>query len=205
MTWPLVPTNGETARTEGHSSAMARASAAVSVVTVPWRTPAVWLLAGKTMMTLEPMVWNSVCTSWPAPCPTDTIVVTAEMPMTTPSTVSRERSLFLASVRREMASKSKSSTGSPRREGAFRSGHEGVALGDFAVHQFRELVFDQAEGHGDGAEQRPVLDPDDAVLAVSGPFGPFPRPGRRVSPRPGGRPPPPPPNTPPPPHPLPPP
>ena len=54
MTWPLVPMNGDTARTEGHSAAMAVASPSVSVITVPERTPPDWLLAGSTMMTLEP-------------------------------------------------------------------------------------------------------------------------------------------------------
>src|SRR5262249_22936795 len=158
---------GETARTDGHSAAMASASAAVSVGAVPWRTPSACLRAGKTTIRLGPSVLNSFCTSWPAPWPMDTMVVTAAMPMTTASTVSPERNLFLASVRREITSKSRRSTGSPRPERVFRPGDHGVVFGEFAVHEFRELVFDQPQRDGDGPQQRPVLDPDHAVLAVA--------------------------------------
>ena len=49
-------------------------------------------------MTLVPRLWNCPCTSALALWPIDTIVVTAAMPMTTPSTVRPARSLFLASV-----------------------------------------------------------------------------------------------------------
>ena len=104
--------------------------------TVPWRTPPLWLLAGRTTMTLEPRFWNSFCTSWPAPWPIDTIVVTAAMPMTTPSTVSPERSLFLASVRSEMSRQVDEVHG--RYLGAerdFGPGDDGLALGQVAVHK----------------------------------------------------------------------
>src|SRR5579884_257232 len=171
ITWPLVPMNGDTARTDGHSSARAAASAAVSVVTEPERTPPLWPLDGSTMMTLEPSVLNWSCTSWPAPWPMDTMVVTAAMPMTTPSTVRPERSLFLPSVRKEMTSRSSRSTASPRREGAFRAGHHGLAVGEVAVHQLRVLVLHEAQGDGDGPQQGPVRHPDDAVPALVGLLG----------------------------------
>src|SRR6202795_4123915 len=115
-------------------------------------------------MTLEPRFWNSFCTSWPAPCPIDTIVVTAAMPMTTPRTVSPERSLFLASVRKDRTSKSKRSMGSLRSGGTFGPGENGLAVAEVAAHNLGKLVLDQPKGHGDGAQELPVLDPDDAVL-----------------------------------------
>ena len=117
-------TDGSTA---GHSSAMAVASAAVSVATGTGRTPPLSLRAGKTKMTLDPRLWNWVRTKRPAPWPIETIVMTEAMPMTTPKTVSPERNLFLASVRNEMINRSTNSTGLPRREpdSRFRSPRPG--------------------------------------------------------------------------------
>src|SRR5438132_9327424 len=105
--------------------------------------------------------------SWPAPCPSDTIVVTAAMPMTTPRTVSPERSLFLPSVRKEMSSRSNKSTGLPRSKHAFCSRHNRLAIAKVPADNFRGMVIDQPEGERDGA-QLLVLDPDNTMLAFAG-------------------------------------
>ena len=55
--------------------------------------------SGNTTSTFVPSDVNSPCTSRLALWPTDTIVVTAAMPMTTPSTVSPARILFFARAR----------------------------------------------------------------------------------------------------------
>src|SRR5207245_4190028 len=111
-------------------------------------------------MTFEPRFWNSLRTSWLAPCPIDTMVVTAAMPMTTPSTVSPERSLFLASVRKEMMSRSTRSMALPRCVGALRPGHHRLVFAELASQEFRKLAFDQPERNGDGPQQLPVLGPN---------------------------------------------
>src|SRR5437899_2360818 len=87
--------------------------------------------------------------------------------MTTPSTVSPERSLFLASVRKEMMSRSTRSISLPRCVDTFRSGHDRLAFAKLASQEFRELGFDQPEGNGDRPQQLPVLDPDDPVVPLS--------------------------------------
>src|SRR5437763_16624977 len=122
-------------------------------------------------MTLEPRLWNCARTSWLAPCPNDTMVVTAAMPMTTPRTVSPERSLFLPSWRSEMRSRSSNCTSLPRREGAFGTGDDRLSRGEVAGQHLRVLVLDQPERDGDGPQQLAVLDPDEAALALAGEFG----------------------------------
>src|SRR4051812_12100500 len=57
-------------------------------------------------MTLAPRFLNWVRTSSPTPWPIDTMVMTAEMPMTTPRIVRSERSLFSLSERSEMSMRS---------------------------------------------------------------------------------------------------
>ena len=49
------------------------------------------------MMTFVPSALNSLVIMAPAPWPIDTMIVTAAMPMTMPSTVNSERILFLLS------------------------------------------------------------------------------------------------------------
>src|SRR5438132_465891 len=93
------------------------------------------------------------------------------MPMTTPSTVSPERSLFLRSVRREISNRSNRDTCLPRCEGAFGPGDEVVALGQSAVEQLGELVLDQPEGNGDGPQQVALAHPDDAVMTAARALG----------------------------------
>src|SRR6266513_5415140 len=105
------------------------------------------------MSTLEPRFWNCVRTIRPAPWPIDTIVMTAAMPITTPSTVRPERSLFFASVRSEMTSRSNRSTGLPRR-GSVYPGHERLSFGELALDQLDELVLDQSERDGRSEERR---------------------------------------------------
>src|SRR5258708_39646762 len=93
------------------------------------------------------------------------------MPMTTPSTVRPERNLFLASVRREMTSRSKSSTALPRHEQVFRPGDDCLAVVQVAFEHFRELIVDQPKRDGHGPQQqRPVLHPHMPGLAVAGLF-----------------------------------
>src|SRR5438132_12080982 len=93
--------------------------------------------------------------------------MTAAMPMTTPRTVRPERSLFFPSVRSEMTSRSNRSTGLPRR-GRVYPGHERLSFGQLALQHFRELVLDESERDGDGPQQRPVLHPNQALLAALG-------------------------------------
>src|SRR5437660_10705121 len=88
--------------------------------------------------------------------------------MTTPRTVNPERSLFLRSVRKEIISRSKRSTGLPRAEHAFGANHHGLVLGELSVQDLRKMVFHQAERDGHGPQQLLVLDPDQAVPALAG-------------------------------------
>src|SRR5205809_202522 len=93
--------------------------------------------------------------------------MTAAMPMTTPSTVKPERSLFFPSVRSEMTSRSNRSTGLPRR-GSVNPGHERLSFGQLALQHFRELVLNKSERDGIGPQQRAVLHPTQALLAALG-------------------------------------
>src|SRR5262249_55584538 len=106
--------------------------------------------------------------SWLALSPRETIVVTAEMPITTPRTVKPERSLFFASVRKEMKSRSKRSMSLPWRHAGLRARYNFLTFGEAAVEEFRELIFDESERDGDGAEQIAVFDPDDALVSLPG-------------------------------------
>ena len=62
MTWPAAPTSGEAARTAGHSSAMASASAAVRVGTTASPHAAALLAAGKDDDDVGAEAWNWPCT-----------------------------------------------------------------------------------------------------------------------------------------------
>src|SRR5258708_4483360 len=103
---------------------------------------------------------------WPAPCPIDTIVVTAAIPMTTPSTVSPERSLFFPSIRSEIQNRSNRLTALPRCQRTLRPNHHGLIFGEVARNQFRELVFDQPQRDRHCPQERPLPHPDRAVLAA---------------------------------------
>src|SRR5438270_12394745 len=117
------------------------------------------------MSTLEPRISNCVRTSRRAPLPIDTIVMTAAMPITPPSTVNPERSLFFPSVRSEMTSRSNRSTGLPRR-GSVYPGHERLSFGQLALQHFRELVLNESDRDGHGPQQRPVFNPNQALLTA---------------------------------------
>src|SRR4051794_38355430 len=162
ITWALVGRMGLTALTEGHSVAMASQSPGVSFGTVPSRAPPRSLRPGKTMMTLEPRPANWFWISCVPPSPSETIVVTATMPMTTPRTVRPERILFFVSVRSASRTRSSRCIGvsllpvaqagrlcygrtSPRRR-IQRRDHL-VALAQVAADQLGVLVVDDAQRH----------------------------------------------------------
>src|SRR5262245_45192852 len=90
---------GEEARIEGQSWAIASESRPVRVTSACCRPPR-RRVAGSTLMTFVPRLANWLCTSMLALWPTETMVVTAAMPITTPSTVRPARILFLASARK---------------------------------------------------------------------------------------------------------
>src|SRR5271167_3371022 len=104
--------------------------------------------------------------SWLALCPSDTIVVTAAMPMTTPRIVKPERSLFLASVRNEITNRSSKSMKLPRCGTDLGPDDNLVALCEVADQDFRELVLDQSQSNGNGAQQPFVLDPDNPLMSL---------------------------------------
>src|SRR5262249_46959589 len=112
-------------------------------------------------MTFEPSVWNCSCTSWAALCPSDTMVGTAAMPMTTPRMVSPERSLFLASVRKEIWIRSNRSIPLPHEGADFHPRHDLLVFGEVALDELRELVLDEPERNGHGPQEaglcRPAL------------------------------------------------
>lgn len=98
MTFAEAPTIGEVATIDGQSSEIAAESRAVNV-TVAWERPSptvAWkdhdhICSNGFELTLyEPLAL------WPS----DTIVVTAAIPITTPKTVRLARILFLASARK---------------------------------------------------------------------------------------------------------
>ena len=109
MTCPPNPTSGVAARTEGHSRAMASESLVVSVILLPRLIPSRCCDPGITTITFVPSCSNWLCTRLQALCPSETIVETAAMPMTRPSTVSPARILFRARARRAMRRVRKSS------------------------------------------------------------------------------------------------
>src|SRR3989304_7055329 len=103
INWPLAPTIGEAANTEGQSFAMASASAAFKLTTVPapcWTPPSDRLL-GKTINTFVPRVLNCSCTIKPADWLIEISRITAHTPMTIPSTVKVAPILFFAKARSE--------------------------------------------------------------------------------------------------------
>ncbi len=91
---------GVASNTDGHSSIMASQSAGVNVIEPPEPRLAPWPEPGKTNTTFVPMPCSSLCNNPFALCPSETIVVTAAIPITTPSTVRPARILFFASARR---------------------------------------------------------------------------------------------------------
>src|SRR5580698_893785 len=112
--------------------------------------------------------------------PTDTIVVTAAMPITTPSTVSPARILFLASARTAM----RTVTGEIMvfREGCLpgagwrglKADHKDVSAFDGSRCNFRVLAVGQSGLHLDGPQQVSVGHPDVVArpfLAEPCPFG----------------------------------
>ena len=93
---------GVAASTDGHSLPIASLSRAVSVLTMPCRTPPRLWLPGSTTITFVPSISNWLCTRPLALWPIETMAVTAAIPMTTPRIVSPARILFLANARQAM-------------------------------------------------------------------------------------------------------
>ena len=99
------PAQGAAATTWGSSSRNASASWGVSVVTVPRtciRLPVGRIWAGVTMMSSVPIAWTRAMTSCRAPCPTATIAITEDTPMTIPRRASPVRVRWTPSCRAEM-------------------------------------------------------------------------------------------------------
>src|SRR5262245_22991840 len=92
--------------------------------------------------------------AWP-PWPIDTITVTAAIPITTPRTVSPERSLFLASWRRDRTTRSTTFTA----HYPFDSGDERLVRLDVAGNEFGKLRVHQPDGDGNGNYLVPLLRP----------------------------------------------
>ena len=127
-----------------------------------------------------PRLWNSPWTNWPALWPIDTIVVTAAMPITTPSTVKPARILFLASARkaiRKVINKSKSvlpvfaNKGVPVREillgRGLGSGNYHLAVRDFPRDYLAALAVIDAAHDCDGPQKLAILNPDVPVVALA--------------------------------------
>src|SRR3984893_7743222 len=104
ITWAEPRTYEEGNATSGHCGGMSVASAwdNVTALPVPSRTPELLVLPGVMMMMLLPMlaIWSWI--RWVAPEPIDTVAITLETPITIPSMVSAERSLFIVSARNAM-------------------------------------------------------------------------------------------------------
>src|ERR1700693_2085376 len=103
-TWAPPRTYGAASATSGHCAGMSFASASDSVTAlpVPSRTPDLLVLPGVMMMMLLPMlaIWSWMrCV---APEPIDTVAITLATPITMPSMVSAERSLFIVRARNAM-------------------------------------------------------------------------------------------------------
>src|SRR5262249_34550390 len=163
MTCPLAPTRGEAASTAEHSLAIASQSSAVSVGSLASRTPPRSVLPGMTTMTLVPRPWSCPWTSAPALSPIETMVVTAAMPMTTPSTVRPARILFFARARRAMRRVRKNFIKGLL--AGLDSGHQLLALADLAGNQFRVLTVAEPGYHLERAQVLAIHDPH--VPAVS--------------------------------------
>src|SRR5688572_21860636 len=170
ITWgPPAATSGLTARTAGHSSAMAWASSGVRLVTRPSRTPlGLSLNRGNTRMTFDPRFRNSFWMRACPPCPIDTMTVTAAIPITTPRMVSRLRRVFLRSCRMDRTTRSATRTGVL----PFEAGHQLLAGLDVPADQFGPLPVLQADGDGDGLHLDAVGHPDDPLVPLLGLLGP---------------------------------
>ncbi len=123
-------------------------------------------------MTLVPRASNWLCTRALALWPTETIVVTAAMPITTPSTVSPARILFLPSARRairtvmgEIISSWSAPSGSLRGPGA-NSRHHVVARLQAPLEHLGVFAVGQSGVDLDGPQQIVVDHPDVAPLPL---------------------------------------
>src|ERR1035441_10379723 len=103
-TWAEPRTYGAANATSEHCAGMSVASAwdNVTALPVPSRTPELLVLPGVMMMMLLPMlaIWSWM--RWVAPEPIATVAMTLATPITMPSMVSADRSLFVVSAPKAM-------------------------------------------------------------------------------------------------------
>src|SRR5262249_14343872 len=89
----------------------------------------------------------------------ETMTVTAAMPMTTPRTVSPDRSLFFPSCRKDRTTRSTTFTAGP-----LEPGHQSLPGLQVPRDQFRELSVHEANGDRHGHHLVPVGHPHHALV-----------------------------------------